>query len=85
MKSFPSREERGKILEEETIYILIKCCSVSVSAREVASSAIVSLSKQFPPILWNKQVIQTLLDLVDTMNRSCSLSSIVNRHLFNIN
>lgn len=72
-----SLEEREKTLEEDTIYILLKCCSVSAVAREVASTKLVAISEKFPQILWNKNVIEIMLNLVEALAKSCSHSSLV--------
>eukprot|EP01117_Protostelium_nocturnum_P007910 TRINITY_DN2825_c0_g1_i1.p1 TRINITY_DN2825_c0_g1~~TRINITY_DN2825_c0_g1_i1.p1 ORF type:complete len:1936 (+),score=831.43 TRINITY_DN2825_c0_g1_i1:212-6019(+) len=59
--------------EHETETLLVKYCSRSLSARKTSKNCIPQMLNAFPQISWNKRCIQTLLDLVDAVGKTCNV------------
>eukprot|EP01116_Phalansterium_solitarium_P022214 TRINITY_DN7253_c0_g1_i2.p1 TRINITY_DN7253_c0_g1~~TRINITY_DN7253_c0_g1_i2.p1 ORF type:complete len:2046 (+),score=784.72 TRINITY_DN7253_c0_g1_i2:171-6308(+) len=62
---------RPAVLEAETQALMLKCCSRSLPARYVAQKYIAETTSRFPQVLWSRNCLQTLLDVIEAVGKSC--------------
>ncbi len=81
-RTLSAREVAGKnnILNTISIRWLISQIDLNVLLLHLIDKCIITMADAFPQIAWNKQCLQTLLDLVEAVGKSCNLVMVVSNH-----
>ncbi|KAJ8042770.1 Phosphatidylinositol 4-kinase alpha [Holothuria leucospilota] len=70
MASKPQSAEREKTLARHAQFLIIRFNHIQKQIRKVADSFLTKLVEKFPQLLWNRDVICTMLDLLQLLSKT---------------